>query len=31
MSEIKIVMNILQTNDEITLINKKLLEKKGFM
>ena len=29
MSEIKIVMNILQRNDEITLINKKLLDEKG--
>jgi len=29
MSEIKIVMNILQRNDEITLINKKLLDDKG--
>src|SRR5665647_93045 len=29
MSEIKVVMNILQTNDEITLINKKLLDDKG--
>ena len=29
MSEIKVVMNILQTNDEITAKNKKLLDEKG--
>src|SRR5674536_317896 len=29
MSEIKVVMNILQTNDEITAKNKELLDEKG--
>ena len=29
MSEIKVVTNILQTNDEITAKNKKMLDEKG--